>query len=154
MVGLAAPQIGASMRIVTIDITADGTNKPQNLEVFVNPVITKRSDATLLGREGCWSCGNVCGAVERAEAVTVDAYDRGGHRFSRELLGFVARIAQHEIDHLDGIRFPDRIPHDQPQRLHWVLPEQFAQYRTDWPKWPTPCPRERWENIKNGTYHE
>lgn len=152
MVGLAAPQIGASLRIVTIDVTADGSKKDQNLEVFINPVIEERSETVVPGREGCWSCSNVCGNVDRAESVTITALDRNGKPFSKKLVGFVARIAQHEVDHLDGIRFPDRIPLDEPERLHWVLPEEFAQYRTEWQTWPVLCPRERWESIKNGMY--
>jgi Polypeptide deformylase len=67
-----------------------------------------------------------------------------------ELSGFTARIAQHETDHLDGIRFPDRIPVDQPDKLHWVEPEQFPDYRLNWATWKQLCPRERWEAMKQG----
>lgn len=110
MVGLAAPQIGVSKRIITIDLTADGSNKEQTLLVVINPHITERSQDEVPGREGCWSCGNVCGVVERAKAVTLEGLDRTGEPIKLELTDFVARIAQHETDHLDGVRFPDRIP--------------------------------------------
>jgi peptide deformylase len=150
MVGLAAPQIGISKRIITIDVTADGSNKTQDLKVFINPKITKRSEQTVPGREGCWSCGNICGNVERAEQVTLEGSDRKGKHVSFELIGFVARIAQHETDHLDGIRFPDRIPEDEPSRLHWVLPSEFEEYRKKWSEWPVLCPRKRWEALKSG----
>lgn len=150
MVGLAAAQLGVSKRIITIDITADGTNKEQHLQVFVNPKITHRSDETMPGREGCWSCGNICGNVERAKEVTLEGLDRNGKLAKVALTGFVARIAQHETDHLEGIRFPDRIPEDEPERLHWVEHAQFGEYRKNWANWPTLCPRERWEAMRAG----
>lgn len=151
MVGLAAPQIGYQKRIITIDIEADGSLKEQNLQVLINPRITDRSDTAVPGREGCWSCGNVCGNVERNQSVTLEALDRNGKPVRLELTGFTARIAQHETDHLDGIRFPDRIPEDQPERLHWVNPEEFEAYRTQWQTWPHLCPRAIWLAIKYGS---
>lgn len=150
MVGLAAPQVGAGVRVITIDFTADGSNKQQSLEVFINPVITQKSDKAIVGREGCWSCDNVCGIVERAESLAIAAQDRNGKPIKRKFDGFIARIAQHEVDHLDGIRFPDRIPTDKPENLHWVKTEEFEKYRNEWMNWPVLCPRERWEAIKNG----
>lgn len=152
MVGLAAPQVGASVRIITIDVTADGSNKKQNLEVFINPVLVKQSAKTIQGREGCWSCGDVCGIVERSEKVTINALDKNGKPISRNFEGFIARIAQHEVDHLNGIRFPERIPLKHPERLHWVKPEEFQNYRSEWMHWANICPRERWDAIKAGTY--
>lgn len=152
MVGLAAPQIGYPKRIITIDVAADGSLKEQSLQVFINPSITKRSSATLPGREGCWSCGNICGNVERATDVTLEALDREGKPIKLELTGFTARIAQHEVDHLDGIRFPDRIPEDQPEKLHWVEPEEFQTYRTEWQTWPHLCPRQTWLEMKHSSY--
>src|SRR5664279_101832 len=100
MVGLAAPQIGASICIITIDITADGTNKEQHLQAIINPQITYRSRETMPGREGCWSCSNICGNVERAKQVTLEGLDRTGKPLKLELTDFVARITQHETDHL------------------------------------------------------
>lgn len=149
MVGLAAPQIGCRKRVIAIDMTADGSRKEQSMEVFINPRITKRSDETTSGREGCWSCGNICGNVERAQSVTLEALDRAGKPVKLELTGFTARIAQHETDHLDGIRFPDRIPEDQPQKLHLVRPEEFEAYRTQWQTWPHLCPRQTWLEMKH-----
>jgi peptide deformylase len=150
MVGLAAPQIGVSKSIVSIDITADGTNKKQTLQIIINPIITHRSEETVLGREGCWSCGNICGKVERAKEVTLEGLDRDGNPVKLELTDFVARIAQHEADHLEGIRFPDRIPIDQPDNLLWVEAAEFENYRKNWATWPTLYPRERWEEMKAG----
>lgn len=150
MVGLAAVQLGVSLRIVSIDMTADGSNKKQTLEVIVNPKITNKADEQLEGREGCWSCGNICGNVERSAKVTLEGYDREGVPVVHKLAGFVARIAQHETDHLDGIRFPDRIPTTHPERLHLVEPSEFDDYREQWQTWPNICPREQWEAMKAG----
>jgi peptide deformylase len=122
--------------------------KEQRMQVLINPGIKKRSNKVLAGREGCWSCGNICGNVQRALNVIVDALDRDNHHIQLELTGFSARIAQHEIDHLDGIRFPDRIPEDQPEKLHWVTPEEFEAYRAQWQTWPHLCPRSKWLDMK------
>lgn len=149
MVGLAAVQLGVGLRIVTIDVTADGSVRDQNLQVLINPTITHRSDELVDGREGCWSCGSICGNVQRSKELTLAALDRSGDPITLELTDFVARIAQHETDHLDGVRFPDRIPVDEPSRLHWVEPSEFATYRTEWQNWPHLCPRDVWEAMKN-----
>ncbi len=150
MVGLAAVQLGISMRIVSIDVTATGQKQEQNLEIFINPRIVEHSEDLIDGREGCWSCGNVCGNVARHSRVTVEALDGRGKPFKRDFEGFVARIAQHEIDHLDGVRFPERIPIDQPSRLHWVEHADFDRYRNEWQNWPQLCSREQWESVKSG----
>ena len=150
MVGLAAVQLGIGKRIIAIDMTADGSNKPQNLHVLINPTVTERSEEIIPGREGCWSCGNICGNVDRSKSVVLEALDRTGKKVEYKLSNFVARIAQHETDHLDGIRFPDRILKSEPDRLHIVLPSEFAEYRLNWASWGTICPREQWENMKSG----
>lgn len=150
VVGLAAPQVGVPKRIILIDLTANGANQEQTLKAIVNPQITDMSEDVMDGREGCWSCGDVCGNVERSKNVTLVGYDRHGNPVKHELTGFVARIAQHETDHLDGIRFPDRIPDNQPERLHLVRPEQFEEYRSQWQNWKALCRREQWEALKAG----
>lgn len=151
MVGLAAVQIGVSKCIILIDVTADGSNKKQSLQVVINPRITNMSKEVMSGREGCWSCGNICGIVERAKEVTLVGLDREGMSITLELTNFVARIAQHEVDHLNGIRFPERIPADKPERLHWVEPQQFEDYRQNWMHWERLCSREIWETMKHAS---
>lgn len=148
MVGLAAPQIGISKRIIIAGINAVGQGEQPELKAFINPVIVRRSDETEEGREGCYSTDKVCGIVERSKSVTVEAYDRDGNQITETYEGFPARVLQHEIDHLDGIRFPDRITDDT--RLHWVEPERFGEYRQRWSEWETQCSREKWEAIKSG----
>lgn len=149
MVGLAAPQIGISKRIVIIGLNAAGGGEQPELKAFINPKIVQKSDEMEEGREGCFSTSRVCGIVERAKSVTVKAYDREGDEFIHEFEGFPARVAQHEIDHLDGIRFPDRIADDT--KLHWVEEHEFGEYRENWRNWLIHCPRAKWENIKQGS---
>ena len=146
LVGLAAPQIGISKRIVIIGINAVGAGEQPELREFINPEIIERSEETEDGREGCFSTDRVCGIVERASRVTIKAYNRNGQEVMREFEGFPARVAQHEIDHLDGIRFPDRVTDDS--KLHLVEEAEFGDYRKNWRTWPILCPRGKWEAIK------
>jgi peptide deformylase len=148
LVGLAAPQIGVSKRIVIIGINAAGGGEQPELKEFINPEIVEITDDTELGREGCFSTSRVCGIVERAKRVAVEAYDRQGRKIRYEFEGFPARVAQHEVDHLNGIRFPDKITDDK--RLHWVEEEEYGDYRKNWRTWKVRCPREKWEAIKLG----
>lgn len=148
LVGLAAPQIGVSKRVVIIGMNAVGGGEQPELKEFINPEIIEYSDTLEEGREGCFSTSRVCGIVMRTKKVKVRAYDRKGEFFEHEFEGFPARIAQHEIDHLDGIRFPDRITDDK--NLHWVEEAEFGDYRENWRNWPVNCPREKWEAIKSG----
>jgi peptide deformylase len=147
MVGLAAPQVGVGKRIIIVDITSTGMGEEPDLRVFINPEIIDRSIQTEEGREGCYSTGNVCGVVERASSVTVKAYDQFENKVEQTFDGFTARIFQHEMDHLDGIRFPERIMNDD--KLHWVEPDQFGDYRKRWSNWDVLCTRQTWEKIKS-----
>ncbi|NLM20618.1 MAG: peptide deformylase [Peptococcaceae bacterium] len=98
-VGLAAPQIGVPKRVVVLD-AGDG------LLELINPVIIEKSGKTV-DREGCLSVPNVTGDVERAQKVVVQALNRKGELMEYEAEDLLARIFQHEIDHLDGILFVD-----------------------------------------------
>lgn len=148
LVGLAAPQIGISKRAVIIGMNAIGGGEQPELKEFINPEIIESSDDLEEGREGCFSTSRVCGIVERAKKIKVRAYDRDGELFEHEFEGFPARVAQHEIDHLNGIRFPDRIIDDK--NLHWVEENEFGDYRKNWRSWSVNCAREKWESIKLG----
>lgn len=154
LVGLAAPQIGIPKRIILVDLAATGIwgrdtlPPPPRIEAFIDPEIVWKSDRIALGREGCFSTSNICGAVPRAEKIVVRAYDREGNLAIHEWEGYTARIFQHEIDHLDGIRFPDRIEIEED--LHWVEEEELPEYRIHWASWQRRCPREKWLEMKNG----
>ncbi len=108
-VGLAAPQIGQSLRLVVVEYTEDEEEnaKPKKY-VLVNPEIVKRSEEMVTDIEGCLSLPGLAGKVERHEAVTVKAKNRFGKPLKIEAEGWLARIFQHEIDHLDGVLYIDR----------------------------------------------
>lgn len=148
VVGLAAPQIGVSKRVVVVGTDTVGAGEQPTMKELINPVIIFSSDETEEGREGCFSTGKVCGIVTRAKYIKVRAYDRNGNEIIYETEGFPARIAQHEIDHLDGIRFADKIT--DPNKLHWVEEAEFGEYRNKWQNWPTKCPLEMWQSVKYG----
>ncbi len=150
MVGLAAPQLGVSKRIITIDMTATGALQEQNIVAIINPRLSHTGGQVVDGREGCWSCGSFCANVPRFSRVVLEGYDEDGKPLIYKLEGFVARIAQHEVDHLDGIRCIDRVPEDEDWRLHDVKPEEFERYRTDWPHWKKTFSRSEWEKFKVG----
>ena len=101
-VGLAAPQVGISKRIITIDGEEDG------LIVLINPMIVK-SEGEVVAEEGCLSVPGIYSQVERSSKVTVKALNENGDPIEITKEGLAARALQHEIDHLDGILFIDRI---------------------------------------------
>lgn len=155
LVGLAAPQIGIKKRIILVDSAATGvfvqgqTQAPApQIDVYINPEIVWRSGEMNVWREGCFSTSRVCGLVPRSSRIRVEAYDREGHLVTKEFSGYTARIFQHEIDHLDGIRFPDRIKNDE--HLHWVELNELPSYRIEWANWQKKCPRNQWLEIKDG----
>lgn len=146
LVGLAAPQIGAAKRIILVDTKVKPSRKYfHRLECFINPEIVWRSKETEEGREGCFSTGPVCGLVRRPVAVKVRALTPEGKQTERIFEGFTARIMQHEIDHLEGIRFPDRITSDR--KRHWVHAEELDDYPKCINHWPRLCTLARWEEI-------
>ena len=108
-VGIAAPQVARFQRIVIVDVS--NTRKPvpnHGYLVLVNPEIT-HWDGFALGREGCLSVPDYTGNVIRAEHIRLRAQDPGGEPLAFEMEGFEARAVQHEVDHLDGLLFVDRL---------------------------------------------
>jgi peptide deformylase len=102
-IGLAAPQVGVSLRIILVD---DGPRGPRAL---LNPAIVDQR-GSVRGEEGCLSIPGFFGEVERSEWVRVEAMDAEGRPLSFEAKGLQARVIQHELDHLDGVLFIDRLP--------------------------------------------
>jgi peptide deformylase len=102
-VGLAAPQVGIPLRLVVMD---DGKGKARAL---VNPEITDRR-GSVVAEEGCLSVPGIFADVERSEWIRVEAADEDGKPVAIELRGFPSRVVQHEMDHLDGVLFIDRLP--------------------------------------------
>jgi peptide deformylase len=109
-VGLAAPQVGISDRLIVVEYPENDEleDSPRKLYVVVNPEITARSEESEFGIEGCLSIPGLQGEVERALAVTVKGRTRRNQPIRIKAKGWLARIFQHEIDHIDGVVFTDR----------------------------------------------
>ena len=165
MVGLAAPQIGISKRIILVDVGANGINPPNplsvkgvprgagDLRIYINPEIVWQSEEEGEWYEGCYSTDRVCGIVSRPTKIKVRALNREGESIEEEYEGYTARIFLHEIDHLDGKVFVDHITDDE--KLHWVEKDEFPLYRNNegWRDWSKKCTRREWKQLKNGTLH-
>jgi len=108
-VGLAAPQVNISQRLIVVEYPEDDSVPDPKSKVFivVNPDITTQSEEKVSGIEGCLSVPNLYGQVERAEAITVEGKNQFGDDINIKASGWLARIFQHEIDHLNGVLFVD-----------------------------------------------
>ncbi|MEU4362352.1 peptide deformylase [Promicromonospora sp. NPDC023987] len=110
--GLAAPQIGVSVRAAVVEVRRTDVfpDRPETgLIQLVDPVVVERSDETVLDWEGCFSVPGYMGQVSRAEHLTVRYTTEAGETVTREFTGYPARVVQHEIDHLDGVVYLDRM---------------------------------------------
>lgn len=112
-VGIAAPQVGVSKRIIIISPNATKGEE----RVLINPEILHASKEEALGTEGCLSVPGISGEIRRAVSVRISALDERGKTFTEEWTGFPAHIVQHEIDHLNGILLIDRLEFNQKQAL-------------------------------------
>jgi len=124
-VGLAAPQVNISQRLIVVEYSEDDSVQNAKVKVFVyvNPELTKLSEKKVTGIEGCLSVPNLYGEVERALSVSVHGLNQYGKDISTHANGWLARIFQHEIDHLNGVLFVDRAdklykPEDVPDEEH------------------------------------
>lgn len=146
LVGLAAPQIGKSLRVILVDVTADGKGGVSEPKLYINPEILETSEETEEWYEGCYSTGDVKGIVRRPSRVKIQALDRDGSTVVETHTGYVARIFQHEIDHLNGIRFPDRVSDEE--RLHIVKTHEMPAYRNQlgWRTWKATIPKKGWKD--------
>ncbi|MBK8903388.1 MAG: peptide deformylase [Anaerolineaceae bacterium] len=130
-VGLAAPQIGRSIQLAVIETLPktdeEGNDIPGSRELFViaNPRIVWESREVIDGIEGCLSIPGYVGEVERAYAVRVRAQDRRGKPLKLRLKGWTARIFQHEIDHLNGVLYIDKLT----DRENFWTDEEYYQMR-------------------------
>lgn len=106
-VGIASPQVGRNIRAVVCVLDEEPV-------CFINPVITKRSSTMIESEEGCLSVPGVYGMVERHKRITVEALTRHGRKVELDLRNFQAIVLQHEIDHLDGILFIDKMKPNGP----------------------------------------
>ncbi len=113
-VGLAAPQIGLSERLIVVEYYENEEAEESEDEakkkvwVMLNPEIVKASEEKVMGVEGCLSIPNLVGEVERHETIQVKGLNRRGQPMKVKAAGWLARIFQHEIDHVNGVVFTDR----------------------------------------------
>jgi len=109
-VGLAAPQVGLLDRLIVVEYDEDDEveDSPKKLYVVVNPEIIQASEETEMGIEGCLSIPGLVGEVERSLAVVIKGQNRRGQPLKFKAEGWLARIFQHEIDHLDGVLYTDK----------------------------------------------
>jgi peptide deformylase len=117
-VGLAAPQVGISERLIVVEYAeqpeeAEGEEEEQKevkpkLYVMINPEIVKTSEETVLGVEGCLSIPGLVGEVERFEEIQVKGLNRRAQPMKVKAKGWLARIFQHELDHINGVVFTQR----------------------------------------------
>jgi peptide deformylase len=111
-VGLAAPQVNVSERLVVIEYAPEEEegkeDVPKKLFVLINPEILETSEEKVNGTEACLSIPRMMGDVERHKQITVKALNRHGKAVKIKVRGWLARIFQHEIDHLEGVLYTDR----------------------------------------------
>jgi peptide deformylase len=138
--GLAAPQVGISQRIAVVEVPKEpagetGDKAPKNagdtpapaelvLYQLINPEVVKQSDDTWEHQEGCLSIPGWRGDVERPNKIVVRALDRAGNRVKIEAEGMLARALLHEIDHLDGVLYIDKLV--SPDRV-WRVDEDATE---------------------------
>ena len=122
-VGLAAPQVAEPLQVIVVEYgEEDNEELPPKLFTVVNPQITRTSTETVVGTEGCLSVPGIVGEVERHVTITVKGQNRRGQPVTIKAKDWLARIFQHEIDHLEGVLFTDRTdqlwkPEDHPDRV-------------------------------------
>lgn len=107
--GLAAPQVGVSQKIMVVNTGEAAPNGEKTIDVFINPRL-KRQQGKRVDEEGCLSLPGQYFKIKRAEAIELEALDENGQAIEFKTTGLLARIIQHEIDHLNGVLIIDRLP--------------------------------------------
>jgi peptide deformylase len=132
-VGLAAPQIDQPLRLTVVESLPDYDEEGEEIEgtrdlfVLVNPEIVWQSEEMVSGIEGCLSIPGWVGEVDRHKSIRIKAQDRNGKKLRLKFNGWTARIVQHEVDHLEGVLYIDKLT--EPENL-WTE-EEFAQMREE-----------------------
>jgi len=153
--GLSAPQIGISKRVIVIDMNIGDDRKTpfSKYEVFFNPVIQWKSNVTVLDQETCLSTGNIAAPVRRSIMVKFFGYDRNANLIFFTFHDLLARVAQHQVDHLEGIRFPELVEEGNGV-LHWVEPQEINRYKVNWHIWEKEVTFDDWKNWSNAPIKE
>ena len=137
-VGLAAPQVGWPVRVLSLGISDVNRKRyPQAPDIpfgfWINPQIIAFSKETCWTWEACLSVPGVRAWIERPKKITVVGYNDRGERIEVEMDGFTGRVMQHELDHLDGKLFPERV---EDQAL--IIPNEAMEHQNEWADhWPT-----------------
>ncbi|MFT5322865.1 MAG: peptide deformylase [Planctomycetaceae bacterium] len=126
-IGLAATQVGLPYRFFVVNTTADPKETEEEL-VFINPEIIRKK-GNVEGEEGCLSLPELYGQVARAEEIVLEAYDIDGQGFEMECSEILARVIQHENDHLDGVLFIDRMKPEEVEELQANIDDLETQFR-------------------------
>lgn len=128
-IGLAAPQVGVGQRVAVVELDKDEAVPGSGVTyVLINPEVVKSSADVWESQEGCLSIPGWRGVVERPHKVVVRALDRDGNRVRLEAEGWLARAIQHEIDHLDGVLFIDKLV--APDRI-WRVDENAVDDKAE-----------------------
>lgn len=128
-VGLSANQVDLPYRLFIINVESDPQQKGEE-HVFLNPVITSRK-GMVEREEGCLSFPEIYAPVRRPEKVTISAYNLAGEELNYELTGLFARAVQHELDHLDGILFVDRLTPANRLKIKEALSDLEVEFEGD-----------------------
>ncbi|TFG64407.1 MAG: peptide deformylase [Spirochaetales bacterium] len=118
-IGLAAPQVGSLIRLFVCHAADE---EPM---VFINPEILETSLEEISYEEGCLSLPGLYGDIIRPRLITVQAVGLGGKPFTLRADGIMSRVIHHEMDHLDGILFPDRLPPNRKERLFSIYEKKL-----------------------------
>jgi peptide deformylase len=127
-VGLAANQVNLPMRLFVANPSGDKEEGPEL--VFINPVIN-RAKGSAEAEEGCLSLPGINAQIKRNKSLQINAYDLTGREVNTEVDGFMARIVQHEIDHLDGVLFIDRLAEELRRPIQEKIDALEAAYESN-----------------------
>ena len=127
-IGLAANQVDLPYRLFVMNVKGDPAEEGE-AKVFINPVITKKTGSAE-AQEGCLSFPDIWAPVRRPEKIVVTAYGLDGQEFTYEMDGLYARAVQHEIDHLDGVVFVDRLSQANQLAVREDLDELIREFES------------------------
>ena len=145
-IGLAANQVGLPIRLFVVNPSGEKDN-PEEEVVFINPVIRNRKGSAV-GEEGCLSLPNLYADVARADEITVEAFDLDGQGFRMKVKELPARVVQHELDHLDGVLFIDRLEDMERAKLAAKVDDLSTEYRKQQAAGTIPSDELVRENLK------
>lgn len=132
-VGIAAPQVGHSLRLFVLRNyieTEEGESDLSDPKVYINPKILSKSEDTCCEIEGCLSIPGIREEVQRPVSIVIEAMDLEGNLFKEELTGYNARVRMHENDHLNGVLFIDRISPVRRKKIAHFLKQLEDKYKS------------------------